>query len=107
GQRERDGNGLSNALVWTGGIEVAGILGHLEPEVSVAQNEQDIQALAAQAAEEPIAHAIGARRGNGCVQDFDPGTDGNPIEARTIFTVIVANEIAWAFAKGRRLPHLL
>ena len=55
GHRDRDRNGLSEPLVRSGMIEVVDILRHLEQEVTVAQNEQEIQALPPQAAHEAFA----------------------------------------------------
>ncbi len=49
GRHNRDGNGLRDALVRSGVIEIADILRHLAQEVSFAQNEQAIQAFPAQA----------------------------------------------------------
>jgi len=94
-RRKWDRNGLSDSLVWSGMIEVADVLSHLDQEVPLAQDEHEVQALAPQAAQEPFTIGIRSRCRDGRVEDLNPGAGRDDIELRPIFLVIILNEITW------------
>ncbi len=71
-------------------------------------DEQDmIQAFPAHAAQQPLADGVRARRLDRRAQHLDAGSSRNGREVRTIFRIIVANEVRRRCAEGRRFAQLL
>ncbi len=66
-----------------------------------------VQALAADAAQEPLAHGVGLRRADGRAQDRDAAGRSDPREGRPELAVVVADQIARALAEGGGLAPLL
>ena len=100
-------NGLSDSVVGSGMIVVLDIFRDILQQLPFAEDKEEVQTLAAQTAQETFAKRIRTRGRKGRAKDFNPHTDRDPVESRAIFAVIVADEKAGAFPKGRCLPQLL
>jgi len=97
-------NTLADALMGSRMIEVRDVFGDPAQQLPFAQNEPEVQALAAQTAEETLADCVRTGRGDGRVKNLDPDTGGDAVERRAIFAVIVMDEEVGAFPKRRRFP---
>ncbi len=106
-RRSHTGNGLRDALVRAGIVVVLDILRHLAQKLALAQNEEEIQALTTQAAQEPFATCVGSRGQDRRAEDLDASPDGDSIELGTVFIIIIPDEKARPFAKRRRFTQLL
>ncbi len=82
-------NALANALMGSSVIEVGDVFADPVPQLSLAQNKSEIQALAAQTAQEALAHRIGTGRSDGRVNDLDPNTGGDAVEGCAILAVMI------------------
>lgn len=91
----------------SGVVEVLDIFRDTLEQLPFAQDKIAVQTLTAQAAQETFAHAIRARRGDGCVKDFNPSANRDSVKGRAIFAVIIADKKPRAFIKRGRLPQLL
>ena len=65
-----------------------------------------VQALAAQAAYQPLTDGVRAWRANGRSDQSDPGARRDLVEMRTVFRIIVTDEILRRLAKRPRLSQL-
>jgi hypothetical protein len=85
---------LREPLVRALGVEVGGVLGEHALEVTLAENEEVVETLAADAAEEPVADGIGARRLDRGADHSDADPGGDPVEEFAELGVPVPNQYA-------------
>ena len=85
-------------------IEVGLVLLHDLAEMTLVEDEEEIQAFAPHTAQESLANGVGLagfiRRG----QDVDIGPLSDSVECRAVLVVVVANQEAATLTEGRRLP---
>ncbi len=98
---------LLNALMRSRLVEVDDILFEHPAEVGFAQNEDVIQAFAAHAPQQPFADRVRARCLDRRSQHLNPRSDRDGIEMRTVFGVVVTNQVLGCFPEGCRLAQLL
>ena len=95
------GDTLVDPLVWASFIEVVLVLPYDPAEVTLIEDEEEVQAFSPQAAQESLADGIslGSLKGSG--QDFDIGSISDPVEGIAELVVVVANQEARALAERR------
>jgi len=98
---------LLQALMWPRGVEVGGILAQDAPQVGLAEDQGVIQALAPDAAEEPLADGVLPGRAVGRAQLHDAGPRSQPGEGRPKLAVVVADEVLGMPPEGHGLAQLL
>jgi len=81
-------------------IEILDVFVQDAPQVGLAHEQDMVQALAAQAAYQPLTDGVRAWRANGGSDQSDPGARRDRVEVRTVFRIIVTEEIL------RRLTEL-
>jgi hypothetical protein len=103
-----DRNSLADPLVGPSGVEVAQrVVGKDVAQVRLGEDDQVIEALAADASQKPFAHGVHQRRPNCRAHDACPGALGDTIESGTEFVVAVADEKPRPLPEGRRVAQLL
>jgi len=103
----RLGERLAAALVRARPVEVRDVLAAHAGQVALAEDEQVIQALAADAPQEALADGVGLRGAVRCAQDLDTARCRNPRECRPELAVVIADEVARALVKRGGLAQLL
>jgi len=93
--------------MWTTMVTVVDIFLQDVRDRALTDEEQMIQARAADRTEEPFAHGIGIRRANGCFEGLDVGASGHPGESRTILAVVVSDQVFGSVAKRCCLAQVL
>src|SRR5260221_6452119 len=88
-------------------VEIGNVFYDLVKQVPFAQDEQEIQALAAQTAHEPLANCISAGRLDRRMQHLNPRSNGGSVELRSIFGIVVADENPRTCTEGCRFAQLL
>jgi hypothetical protein len=91
--------------MWPGIIEVRLVLFHHPVQVSLAQDEVEIQALTAHTAQKAFADGVRSRCSIRGPQYLDPLSD--PRKGWTVLAVVVADEVSWSFRKGCCFSQLL
>ena len=86
-------------------VEVLHILLHDPVQMSFAQNQDVVEALAPQAAEEAFAYGVRLRCFVWCLQHLD--SCGRLLERISILVVIVPDQESWFFPKWRGFAQLL
>jgi hypothetical protein len=89
------------------GIEVAGVFGENPFEVTLAEDEDVIEALAADAAQEALADRVRSWSSDGSAEDACPVCGGHPVEERTELAVAIPKEEPRTLSVGRRVAQLL
>ena len=98
---------LLQAVVWPRRVEVGGVLAQHAPQTGLAEDQHMVQALAADAAEEPLAGRVLSWRAVGHTQDGDAARLGHARVSLPVFTVAVADEGARALVERGSLAQLL
>lgn len=106
-RRQGLGQCLPETLVRPRPVEVGGALAERAPQVALAEDQQVVQALAAHAAKEALAHGVRPRGAIGPAQDRDPARDVEARERRPEPAVVVADEIPRALVERRCFTELL
>ncbi len=101
------GDTLVDALVWSRMVEVLDVFVQDAPQVGLAHEQDVVQTLAAQATDQALTDDIRTRRANWRSERGDPAARRDRVEARTVFRIIVADEVLRRGAEGRGLPQLL
>jgi hypothetical protein len=101
------GDTLIDALMRARLAEVSDVFVQDAPQVGLAHVQDVVQALAAQAADQALAHSVRARRAYWRSDQGDPGSRRDSIEARAVFRIVVTDNVLRRGAEGRRLPQLL
>ena len=104
----RTWNGLPDPLVGPSVVEVAGVFLERAANMVLTQDQDVIEALSTQAAQEALADGIRLGCSVGCAQYLD--ACGDPCEGRAVLGVVVADEVSWSLAKRccdtqSKLPH--
>jgi len=84
------GDTLLDALVWPRMIEVLDVFVQDAPQVGLAHEQEVVQTLTAQAADQALADRIRARRADRRPERGDPASRRDRIAARTVLRSIVA-----------------
>ena len=71
-------------------VEVPGVLVQDGPQVCLAHDQNPIQTLAAQAADQALTDGVRTWRANRRSEEGDPGPRRDRVEAGTVFRIIVA-----------------
>jgi hypothetical protein len=77
-------------------IEVQDIGFELVEEMALAEDQQEVQALAPQATDEPLTHGVRARDSDRRVEDVDADACRNQVSLLTRLVAVVADQIARA-----------
>ncbi len=101
------GNLLIKALMRTSLIEELTVLVDDAPDMFFTQNQDVVQTFTADAADEPFANGVCFGGIGWRVNDFDASPFDRVFKMRSILVVIIAQQKARAFAKGRGFSHLL
>src|SRR5262249_29471153 len=80
----RDRRALCETLVRPGTVEVADVLGQDPPEVPLAEDQEVVDALPADAAEEALADRVGPRRPDRRPDHLDPAPCGEAAERGSV-----------------------
>src|SRR4051794_9861566 len=88
-------------------IEIAYILLEDTSQVSLAHDQDMVEAVSANTAHQSLADRIRTRCSDWRSEHLNACSDGNSVEVCAILGVIVADEIRRCFTKGRRLAQLL
>ena len=93
--------------MWSPAIEVFHILLEDTPQVHFAHNQHVVQAFTPNTPQQSFADGIRSWRLDRCSQHLDPATQGDSPEVRTIFRIVITNQILWRELERRRLTELL
>lgn len=86
-------------------VEVVDVLPYQPSQVTLTENDDVIQTLAPDTADEPFAHRVGFRCAYRRSEHFD--ILGNTREVDAAFPVVVTDQKPWRFPKRRRSAPLL
>jgi hypothetical protein len=98
---------LAQALVGPAPVEVGDVLGQDPLQVPLAEDQDMIDALAADAPEEALADGVRARRPNRRQDHVDAATGRDPCEGGAVLGVVVVDQEARPRPLRRRLAELL
>jgi hypothetical protein len=98
---------LADTLVRPAGVEIGYVLRQHAPEVPLAEDEQVIDALASDAAEEALADGVCPRRADGRADHLEAACGRDPSERRPVVGVVVVDQEPGSGALRRRLAQLL
>jgi len=105
--RQRFGYLLIDPLVGTAVVEEGDVLTHNASDVTLAENQDVIQAFASNTTEKALTKRIGFRRLQGRAEQLDMSTRDRSLKLQPIFVIVVADQEAWPNPKTGRLTHLL
>ena len=100
-------NTLVDALMWPGAVEIRHVLREDTPQVLLAHNHHVVEAFTSHAAQQSFADRVRPRSPDRRTEDFDPGSDGDSSEVRTVLRVIVTNQILGCLTERGCLSQLL
>ena len=66
-----------------------------------------VEAFSTDAAQQPLANRVRPRRLDRRSEHLGPASENDGLEVRTVFRIVVTNEILGRLAEGHRLPQLL
>ena len=95
------GNALADALMWPGPVEVRDVLLEDPPQMGFAQDQDMVEAFAANTPQQPLADGVRAWCLDRRAQHLDSAAHRDGIEVRTIFRIVVANQVLRRDAKER------
>src|SRR5690606_17446498 len=98
---------LLKPLVRPAGVEERDILEEDGAQVSLTQDDDVVEALAAHAAEEPLAGCVHQRCANRSLQDADAGGFGDTVEFRAELGVAITDDEVRSSPERRELAKLL
>ena len=75
--------------------------------MTLAENEDVIQAFAPNTGEKSLTNRNGFWRLDGHVERSDVSARGSPLKLQPVFVIVVANQEAWPKPKAGRFTHLL
>ena len=105
-RRQRLGQRLPETLVRPHAVEVGDVLAERAAQVALAEDEQVVKALAADAAEEALADGVRSRGADRRAQDRDLAGCGDAREGRPELAVVVADQVAGMLIVRGRLAQL-
>ncbi len=100
-------NPLVDALMRARAIEVQHVLREDTPQVRLTHDHEVIQAVASDAAQQPLADRVRSRCLDRCSEDLDAVAGGSGIEKGTVRGISIAHEVRRRLTEGRCLAQLL
>ena len=94
-----------DALMGTDVIEVVNVFTHQSLQVALTENDDVIEALASDTADEALTDGIGFRRTHRCLEDINVA--GNSREMWTKLIIMVSDQESWSFLKRSSIAPLL
>ena len=101
------GNALITSLVWTGKIEVVHLLAEHPAKLTFVEDEEVIQALPADTAEEALAARIGSGGTDRSLENCDASRCGNASQLGTVRAVVIAHAGARCLSKRGGFTEVL